>query len=147
MNLTNVFSTPYRAAVVLLIDASGDVWLAKRSSTSAVLPDQWECPAGKVEIGEGFEAGALREILEETGLEVERERLIQCGIIRTRGSGTMNVACALFLVQLVEGERPQDTEPSKRSPWICGSLDWAREQDCTVGTATLLEILAVESTI
>jgi 8-oxo-dGTP diphosphatase len=31
--------------------------------------DDWSLPKGKLEDGESFEAGALREVLEETGIE------------------------------------------------------------------------------
>lgn len=35
----------------------------------------WEPPGGVLELGETFESGVIREVLEETGVQVEVERL------------------------------------------------------------------------
>ena len=37
--------------------------------------DQWEAPGGVLELGESFENGVRREVLEETGLTITVERL------------------------------------------------------------------------
>jgi 8-oxo-dGTP diphosphatase len=37
--------------------------------------DQWEAPGGVLELGESFENGVRREVLEETGLKITVERL------------------------------------------------------------------------
>jgi ADP-ribose pyrophosphatase YjhB (NUDIX family) len=52
---------------VILID--GKVVLIKRRFEP--LAGQWSLPGGTLEIGETLEAGVAREMLEETGLEVE----------------------------------------------------------------------------
>jgi 8-oxo-dGTP diphosphatase len=36
---------------------------------------RWEAPGGVLELGESFEAGVRREVLEETGLTISVERL------------------------------------------------------------------------
>lgn len=136
-----MLDAPHRAAVVLLVTGDRCVWLAQRSDTCAVMPNQWECPAGKLEAGEGYEAGALRELKEETGLVVEQKRLVPCGLTRTRGPGAMNVACALFILQLDPNEQPQNTEPHKRKPWLAFDLRGAQLMDSTLGTKILLGIL------
>ncbi|WJH35497.1 NUDIX domain-containing protein [Paenibacillus sp. CC-CFT747] len=38
----------------------------------------WECPGGRVEEGESIQAGAVREVKEETGIDVELTRF--CGV-------------------------------------------------------------------
>lgn len=53
---------------VILADA-GKVVLIKRRFEP--LAGQWSLPGGTLEIGETLEAGVAREMLEETGLEVE----------------------------------------------------------------------------
>jgi mutator protein MutT len=45
--------------------------LVGRRSSDAHLPDLWEFPGGKLEPGESAEAGALRELREETEIEAE----------------------------------------------------------------------------
>lgn len=138
-----VEDAPYKAAVIMLLAADGDVWLALRSASCAVMALQWECPAGKLEEGESYEQGALRELYEETGLRLEPVRLEPCGIVRTRGKGPMDCACALFMAQLREGEKPFDTEPHKRSSWQKMAFPQdLMDLDCTIGTTMLLEILA-----
>jgi ADP-ribose pyrophosphatase YjhB (NUDIX family) len=52
---------------VVLVD--GKVVLIKRRYEP--LAGQWSLPGGTLEVGESLEAGAAREILEETGLVVE----------------------------------------------------------------------------
>ena len=46
------------------------VLIAQRSATDH-LPNQWEFPGGKLEIGEGPEEGLKREIWEEFGIEIK----------------------------------------------------------------------------
>jgi ADP-ribose pyrophosphatase YjhB (NUDIX family) len=59
-------------AVVLRSDAvRAEVLLVKRTS-----PCAWELPGGNVDPGESPEDAAVREVREETGLEVRVERLL-----------------------------------------------------------------------
>lgn len=45
--------------------------LAKRADDDTFYPGDWEIPGGQLEFGEEANDGVLRELLEETGLEVE----------------------------------------------------------------------------
>jgi len=59
-------------AIVLRDGAAGpEVALVKRTS-----PRAWELPGGALEAGETWAAAAVREVAEETGLEVQIERLL-----------------------------------------------------------------------
>lgn len=51
---------------LLLQRASGSQWYAR----------QWEFPGGKVAVGESFQEGLIREVREETGLDVALERFL-----------------------------------------------------------------------
>ncbi len=52
----------------------GRVLLLKRKNPPNL--GRWALPGGLVELGETVEAGAVREVLEETGLDVEVEKLL-----------------------------------------------------------------------
>jgi ADP-ribose pyrophosphatase YjhB (NUDIX family) len=52
----------------VVLDADGRVLLIRRRFEP--LAGQWSLPGGMLELGETLEAGAAREVLEETGLEV-----------------------------------------------------------------------------
>ena len=55
----------------VVFNGRGEVLLQKRSDNG-----YWGLPGGKVDIGESVEHGAVREVLEETGLHVTVNRLI-----------------------------------------------------------------------
>lgn len=54
----------------IILDASGKVLIVRRSETDPTRPLQWDLPGGHVEPGETFEAGLLREVYEETSLDI-----------------------------------------------------------------------------
>lgn len=57
---------PYRAAVgVMLLNAEGKVFVGQRLDNAL---DAWQMPQGGLDKGETAEAGALRELEEETGV-------------------------------------------------------------------------------
>ena len=59
----------------LIMNAEGNVLLIKRSETEDVLPGVWDIPGGTLEDGEDPKEGVLREVKEETNLEVKNLRL------------------------------------------------------------------------
>jgi 8-oxo-dGTP diphosphatase len=52
----------------VIVDAGNVVLIRRRFEP---LAGQWSLPGGTLELGESLEAGAAREVLEETGLQVE----------------------------------------------------------------------------
>jgi 8-oxo-dGTP diphosphatase len=55
--------------VSIAVLSGGRILLLRRAAMDS-LPGYWETPGGGVEPGESFEAGAIRELAEETGLRV-----------------------------------------------------------------------------
>lgn len=61
----------FRIGVSALIFHEGEILLAHRSDI-----DWWNLPGGGMELGETLEMTVRREVLEETGLQVEIDRLV-----------------------------------------------------------------------
>jgi ADP-ribose pyrophosphatase YjhB (NUDIX family) len=72
---------------------------------------RWEAPGGFLELGETIEAGAQREVLEETGVTIELQRLT--GIYKNMTLGVINF---VFRARAVHGE-PQTGPETKDTRW------------------------------
>ena len=67
-------SLPYRPAVgVMLLNRDGKVFVAQRLDSTL---EAWQMPQGGLDEGEDAEAGALRELEEETGIGREHVEMI-----------------------------------------------------------------------
>ena len=60
-----------RFSSVVLVDRRGWILLQERDANPEIDPDCWGYCGGHLEGDEEFEAGAYRELAEETGLELE----------------------------------------------------------------------------
>ncbi len=99
-----VFEDP-KLAVAVLIGREGGVLMGRRSPNSAS-PGKWSFPAGFVDRGERVEDAAIREVREETGLEIEPVEFL--GVWMQPYAGR-NVLCLTWLARAVGGvERPGD---------------------------------------
>ncbi|MCL6591872.1 MAG: NUDIX domain-containing protein [Firmicutes bacterium] len=75
--------------------------------TSVSRPDRWIFPSGHVEKGETFEATALREVLEEAG--VEAEIICSLGSMRyqwPQEQGRITIDNHLFLMKYLKAVNP-----------------------------------------
>lgn len=59
------------AVSAVVEDDSGRILLHRRSDSS-----QWSVPGGRIELGESVAEAAVREVLEETGIEISPERVV-----------------------------------------------------------------------
>ena len=75
--MTDPTSLPYRpAAGVMLLNREGKVFVAQRLDSTL---EAWQMPQGGLDEGEDAEAGALRELEEETGISRDKvEILARC---------------------------------------------------------------------
>ena len=65
---------PYRAAAaIMLLNAAGKVWVGRRIDTTA---EAWQMPQGGLDGDEDPEAGALRELEEETGITPDKIEVV-----------------------------------------------------------------------
>jgi isopentenyl-diphosphate delta-isomerase type 1 len=78
----------HRAVHVLVFNASGDIFLQKRSMTKDCFPGTWDSSAsGHLAPGESYEQCAIREAGEELGLELKEcpARLFKIGACAETG--------------------------------------------------------------
>ena len=66
---------PFVGVGAVIVDGAARVLLVKRRFEP--LAGQWSLPGGAVDVGETLEACVIRELREETGLEVEVGRVIE----------------------------------------------------------------------
>jgi len=64
---------------VIIRDGQDRVLLLRRSASSKNNAGLWEFPGGKLDPGESFDQGLLREVREETGLTIRLERVLDAG--------------------------------------------------------------------
>jgi 8-oxo-dGTP diphosphatase len=66
-----MYSKPFSLSVKVLISDPDGRWLfLKRINGGQWNPGRWDLPGGKVDLGERFEVALLREVQEETGLDI-----------------------------------------------------------------------------
>lgn len=78
-------------ALALIRDEQGRILMARTTYP----PRLWNLPGGRIERDETPDEGLVRELLEETGLEVQVERLLLIDVTRRR-SVTFTFACRVI---------------------------------------------------
>ncbi len=79
-----------KVAAGVVVEREGRVLLIRRNHEP--MYGRWSFPSGYVDAGEIVEQAAVREVLEETGVEVEIERLL--GVYSSRGNPVVFIAYA-----------------------------------------------------
>ena len=110
-----VFLDPKLAAVVLAL-MDGKLLMVRRAIEPAL--GRWSFPSGYVDRGEAVEDAARREVQEETGLDVQLDRLL--GVYSATGSPVVLAAFSATVVggEMVAGHEAQEvlTFPPDRLP-------------------------------
>jgi ADP-ribose pyrophosphatase YjhB (NUDIX family) len=100
-----LYENPVPATCLVVIDAARQVLLVRRSIEPKI--GFWCLPGGFLELGESPEAGALRELAEETGLKGAIDSLL--GVAVVPNSLYHNVLMIGYRVEKFEGQpRPDD---------------------------------------
>lgn len=108
--------TPPRIGIgVILVNPQGDILLGKRKGSHA---PYWSIPGGHLEHGESFEACAIREVAEETGLQIQAPVVVGLSndLLTCQETGRHYISIAL-LARVTDAE-PQLCEPDKCEGWI-----------------------------
>jgi 8-oxo-dGTP diphosphatase len=102
-------STPKHSVSVagIVIDDENRVLLIQRRDNG-----HWEPPGGVLELGETFEEGVRREVLEETGVDVRVDGL--CGVYKNVARGIV----ALVFRCVPTGGLAGVTSESKQVRWV-----------------------------
>ncbi len=105
-------ATPRRSAILLAIDDDGRVLLVGQGG--GPFAGEWLLPGGGLEPGESFEDALAREVLEETGLNVEDARELRRYDVRgTREPFHLRVH---MYAGKARGE-PRPGDPNEPSAW------------------------------
>jgi 8-oxo-dGTP diphosphatase len=81
----------------------------------------WTMPGGKLEFGESFETAAVREVFEETGLQISEDDLKVMSLSNNVIPGVHFVTVGM-MCEKVNGE-PKVMEPDEITQWQWFSLD------------------------
>jgi 8-oxo-dGTP diphosphatase len=105
-----IYENPLPATCLVVPNGSSRILLVKRSVEPKV--GFWCLPGGFMELGETPEEGALRELVEETGLNAEIDRLL--GVVATPSAMYQAVVMMGFLVKnsrgkLIAGDDAEET--------------------------------------
>ena len=92
---------------------------------------KWICPGGMLEFGEGLEEGARREVLEETGLDIEILRALPPSdrLIRWNGRKYLQVVYIDFLARVRKGAPEKDGLVAVRAGDDVGTARWFSEKE------------------
>lgn len=106
--------TKPRVGIGVLLLKDGKILLGKRKGSHG--EGEWCFPGGHLEYGEYFEECARREVLEETGLDIQNVRFLFLG--NTRAYMPKHYVQITLAADWAGGE-PQVLEPEKCETW-----DW-----------------------
>lgn len=126
--------TLYTVAVALIRDKK--LYVSQRINTTN-FAGKWQFAGGKLEENENHFDGGIREVKEETGITLTKERLHYLYPIHNDPS---TFACFLHVVHLKSNEIPQRTE-DKMSEWQLMEPDEILKLDLMPGIPQAIEDL------
>jgi 8-oxo-dGTP diphosphatase len=112
---------------------SGEILIVKRHPKSKTDPEMWELPGGKVEKGEHFADALVREIKEETDLDVSVGDF--CEAVQNDYSHKRTVQLMMYLTD-VEGEVKISEEHTE---FMWASIEKIRSLELSTSLKKLLE--------
>ena len=112
----------YIAAHALVVNKDGYILITKRSSKNDYMPLKWDIPGGTVEVGETVEETLVRELLEETHLDVVPIRPIYAYTNLSQIPNRQTVQI-IFLCKYLGGDIVLNPEEHDEYQWInCSDL-------------------------
>lgn len=106
---------------VIIKNGQGQVLIGKRIGSHA---PYYSIPGGRLELGETFEMGAIREVQEEHGITIIEPKVIAVtNNLETYRSEGVHFISVILVAKTFEGE-PSICEPDK-----CEDIIWANPED------------------
>ncbi|WP_405274825.1 NUDIX domain-containing protein [Methanobrevibacter sp.] len=125
---------PYGLTVRGIIkNDANEILIVKRHPKSRTDPEMWELPGGKVESGEEFADALVREIKEETNLDVEIGDFAEA--IQNNYSHKRTVQIMMYLCE-VKGEIKISDEHTE---WMWASLEKIKGLEISTSLKKVLE--------
>lgn len=128
----NMEYTKYTVAVGLR--CKDKLWMSQRINTPN-FHGKWQFAGGKLDDGENPIDGGLRELKEETNLEIDINRLRYIGSITGDPS---TKSCFVYYVDINEAEIPVRKE-NLMSDWVLLTYDEALKKDLLPGLKNTIE--------
>ena len=108
--------TPRVGLGIIIEDGKGKILIAKRTTKHA---PKYSIPGGKLERGETFEQGAIREVQEEHGITIINPKVIAVtNNLETYAEEGVHFISIILLAKSFEG-KPEIMEPHK-----CSEILW-----------------------
>jgi ADP-ribose pyrophosphatase YjhB (NUDIX family) len=108
-------SMPLVGLGVIILNSEGHILIGKRKGSHS---PYYSIPGGKLEAGETFEDGAIREVKEETGLEIRDPKVIAViNNLRTYREEGLHFVSIALLVTDFSGQL-EVVEPMKCEEWL-----------------------------
>lgn len=124
--------------VHIVLERAGSVLLMRRKGTG-FFDGLYSLPGGHVEEGESLRDAAVREMREETGLDLGRAEWEHLGVIHRRSDSNR--------IDFFLRPRRWQGEPVINEPDKCDALTWARPAELTAETVAYVRAaLAAERT-
>jgi ADP-ribose pyrophosphatase YjhB (NUDIX family) len=108
-----IYENPIPATCIVVVNGQDQILLVKRDV--APKKGQWCLPGGFIELGEPPEEGALRELLEETGIKGKIETLL--GVRTTPSIHYHSVLMVGYLVRQFQGT-PVAGDDAAEAQWF-----------------------------
>ena len=113
--MSHMQSRPSVGLGVIIVNEEGKILIGKRRGSHA---PHYSIPGGALELGESFEDGAVREVVEETGLSINNPKVVAVvNNLETYRSEGIHFVSAILLAESYEGV-PKQMEPEKCEEWL-----------------------------
>ncbi len=108
-------SKPFRLSVKAIVrNEENECLVIRRSNYSKHNAGRWDFPGGKVDVGENFDAALIREIGEETSIEIKLTGFAGCG----QSQAPENTVIYLFMNAMALTQEVVLSEEHTEYQWV-----------------------------